>query len=81
MMLLDEAGLIEAKILKSGTGDGAIAMALARRLTWQGHEFLDKIRDPSMWGKIQAKVKEKGLDLTFDAIKAAAAALINAALS
>lgn len=34
-----------------------------------------------MWGKIQAKVKEKGLDLTFDAIKAAAGALINAALS
>jgi len=81
MMLLDEAGLIEAKILKSNSGDGAIAMALARRLTWQGHEFLDKIRDPSMWGKIQAKVKEKRLDLTFDAIKAAAGALINAALS
>lgn len=81
IMLLNEAGLIEAKILKSSSGDGAIAMALARRLTWQGHEFLDKIRDPSMWGKIKDKVKEKGLDLTFDAIKAAAGALINAALS
>lgn len=81
MMLLDEAGLIEAKILKSSSGDGAIATALARRLTWQGHEFLDKIRDPSMWGKIKAKVKEKSLDLTFDSIKAAAAALIKTALS
>src|SRR5713226_8467608 len=72
MMLLKEAGLIEANILKSSTSDGGIATALARRLSWQGHEFLDKIRDPSMWGKIQAKVKEKGLDLTFDTIKAAA---------
>jgi len=81
MMLLNEAGLIEAKILKSSSGDGAIATALARRLTWQGHEFLDKIRDPSMWGKIKAKVKEKSLDLTFDSIKAAAGMLINAALS
>ena len=81
MMLLQEADLIEAKILKSGSGDGAIAMALARRLTWEGHEFLDKIRDPSMWGKIKAKVQEKSLDLTFDSIKAAAAVLINAALS
>ena len=60
MMLLNEAGLIEAKVLKSSSGDGAIATALARRLTWQGHEFLDKIRDPSMWGKIKAKVQEKG---------------------
>lgn len=81
MMLLSEAGLIEGKFLKSSSGDGAIATALARKLTWEGHEFLDKIRDPSMWGKIKAKVQEKSLDLTFDSIKAAAAVLINAALS
>ncbi len=81
MLLLKEAGLIEANILKSSSGDGAIATALARKLTWEGHEFLDKIRDPSMWGKIKAKVQEKGLDLTFDTIKAAAAALIKAAFS
>jgi DNA-binding transcriptional ArsR family regulator len=81
MMLLKEAGLIEANVLKSSSGDGAIATALARKLTWEGHEFLDKIRDPSMWGKIKAKVKEKSLDLTFDSIKTAAAVLIKAALS
>lgn len=81
MMLLKEAGLIEANILKSSTGDGGIATALARRLTFAGHEFLDQIRDPSLWGKIKSTVKEKGLDLTFDAIKAAAAALIKTALS
>ena len=48
MMLLKEAGLIEANVLKSSSGDGAIATALARKLTWEGHEFLDKIRNPSM---------------------------------
>ena len=80
-MLLTEVGLIERKFLKSSTSDGAIATALARRLTWEGHEFLDKIRDPSMWGKIKSKVKEKGLDLTFDEIKTAAGVLIDAALS
>jgi len=81
MMLMKDAGLIEANILKSSSGDGAIATALAKKLTWEGHDFLDKIRDPSMWGKIKATVKEKGLSLTFDAIKAAAAVLIKAALS
>lgn len=79
MMLLKEAGLIEANIMKSSSGDGAIGAALARKLTWEGHEFLDKIRDPSIRGKIKTSVKEKGLDLTIDAIKAAAAALIKAA--
>jgi len=47
MMLLKEAGLIEANILKSSTGDGAIATALARRLTWEGHEILDAYFSPS----------------------------------
>ena len=51
------------------------------RLTWAGHELLDEIRDPTVWGKIKSKVKEKGFDLTFDTIKAAAAALIKAAFS
>jgi len=80
MLLLKDAGLIEANILKSGSGDGGIAMALARRLTWGGHEFLDQIRDPSLWGKIKTKVKENGFDLTFETIKAAAVALIKATL-
>lgn len=81
MMLLKDGGYIEANILQSHTGDGRIAAALARRLTFSGHEFLDKIRDPSMWGKIKSKVQEKGVELTFDSIKAAAAYLINSALA
>ncbi len=81
MLLLKDAGLIDANILQSSSGDGAIATAPARGLTWEGHEFLDKIRDPSMWGKIKATVKDKGLSLTFDAIKAVAAALIKTVLS
>jgi hypothetical protein len=81
MMLMNDAGLIEASIIKSSTGDGAIDTAIARRLTWDGHEFLDKIRDPSMWGKIKSKLKEKSLDLTFDTIKSAAAVVVKSALS
>lgn len=81
MMLLKDAGLIEANILESSTGDGAIALALAQRLTFEGHDFLDKIRDPTIWGKIKAKVKEKGFELTYDTIKAAAALLIKVAFA
>jgi len=73
--LLHQAGLIDADIKKSGnTG----IFGIARNLTWEGQEFLDKIRSDTLWNKIKSTVKDKGLDLTFDTIKAAAAALIKA---
>jgi hypothetical protein len=73
--LLHQAGLIDADIKKSGnTG----IFGIARNLTWDGQEFLDKIRSDTLWNKIKSTVKDKGLDLTFDTIKAAAAALIKA---
>jgi Hypothetical protein (DUF2513) len=31
-------------------------------LTWQGHELLDKIRNPTIWDAIRADVKAKGLE-------------------
>lgn len=71
--LLEQAGLIDANLRKSGnTG----VFGIARNLTWEGQEFLDKIRNDTVWNKIKATVKQKGLELTFDTIKAAAAALI-----
>jgi hypothetical protein len=78
MMILNEGHLIDARVLKSSAGDGRIAHAQALRLTWEGHELLDKIRSDTLWNKIKSTVKDKGLDLTFDTIKAAAAALIKA---
>lgn len=38
-------------------------------LTWEGAEYLDTIRDESLWGKIKILAKEKGLGLTFDIVK------------
>jgi hypothetical protein len=73
--LLHQAGLIDATIKKTAnTG----IFGIARSLTWEGQEFLDKIRNDTLWNKIKSTVKDKGLDLTFDTIKAAAAALIKA---
>lgn len=42
-------------------------------LTWQGQEFLAEVRDDVRWRKIRAVLAEKSLDLSLDAIKAAAA--------
>ena len=49
-------------------------------LTWQGHEFLDKIRNDTLWQKVKATVQSKSLDLSFDVIKTVATNLISLAL-
>lgn len=45
-------------------------------LTWEGHEFLDKIRQQTAWNKIKTIVRDKGLDLSYEALKIALGAVI-----
>ena len=45
-------------------------------LTWQGHELLDGIRSKTAWNAIQRLAKEKGLALTFEVVKLAAAEVV-----
>ena len=57
--LLCDAGLIvDAGVVDSGY-----------RLTSQGHDFLDAIRDPGRWRKTMDHVKGKGGDWTMEALK------------
>jgi hypothetical protein len=50
--LLEEAGLIHAVTL---SGDDR-REHYATGLTWQGHEFLDAIRDDTFWQRAKAKL-------------------------
>ncbi|QIM63167.1 hypothetical protein A1D29_07665 [Pasteurellaceae bacterium Orientalotternb1] len=52
----------------------------ALSLTWQGHEFLDKIRNDRVWNKVKRTVQSKSLDLSFDVIKQVAGTVIGAML-
>lgn len=47
-------------------------------LTWAGHEYLERIRDNSRWGKIKKLLTDKGLPFTIDMIKTIADAYIGA---
>lgn len=49
------------------------------QLTWEGNDYLDKVRDNSTWSKTKNIIKEKGLPLIFDTIKTISSALITAA--
>lgn len=66
VMLLAEAGLIEAQDL-SARGGGLDWRP--SRLTWEGHEFLEAARDQSRWVKATELMKEKGGGMIFDTLK------------
>lgn len=74
--LMGQANLLE--VINSG-GIGQLHY-LATSLTWEGHEFLDKIRRDTMWNKIKATLREKSLELSVDAIKLGAQVCIESLL-
>jgi len=76
--IMQEAGLIDAKCHKSAN---APIFCLASSLTWDGHEFLDKIRNETVWARIKNTIESKGLDLSFEVIKIAAVKVIENVLS
>ncbi len=76
--LLKDAGLLEATC---STYLNEPRECYAFELTWQGHEFLDQIRPQNIWNKTVAMIREKGLDLSFTTIKAAAAAVAKSLIS
>jgi hypothetical protein len=63
--------LWEAGYLKGVDGETlAGPLLLAPNLTWEGRDLLDTLRSKPVWERIKTTAKEKGLELTFDAVKA-----------
>lgn len=77
--MLSEAGLIIARVI--GDMSARYAAGYALRLTWDGQEFLSKIRSDTVWAKVKKVLSEKGVSLGFDAIKAAATYVISQAFA
>lgn len=48
-------------------------------LTWEGHDFLDRIRDDSRWGKIKKAARDGGLPLVAESVGTISSAIITAA--
>lgn len=71
--LLIQAGFIDGKILNSIDMNADV---LVNDLTWQGHELLDTIRSKPVWDKIKSTALDKGLELTFDTVRAIGAKVI-----
>ena len=76
--ILYEAGLISD--YKAQYADNEIYVFGVGSLTWDGNDFLEKIRDDSQWKKVKETITKKGLPLVIDTIKSVANALISAAV-
>ncbi|MEI2466785.1 DUF2513 domain-containing protein [Niallia taxi] len=57
--LMEQAGFTKNKIVY---GDNS-PMWIYSSLTWNGHDFLDSIKNDSIWNKVKDGIKTKGLEL------------------
>lgn len=64
--LLKEAGLVEAHINYANDGPNS---AWITRMTWNGHELLDAIRDETVWGKTKEELKKVGGSAGLEVVK------------
>nr|WP_186329685.1 DUF2513 domain-containing protein [Variovorax boronicumulans] len=65
MVLLWKAGFVEGVDSSSDAGDAVIATGL----TWAGHDLLETMRSKPVWDQVKKIAQEKGIELTFDAVK------------
>lgn len=77
--LLFEAGLI--KSYNPTYASDKIYFFSVGALTWEGHDFLDKIRENTMWNRTKNRIKENALPMTLEVIKTIVTSLINDQLS
>jgi len=63
--LLIDAGLVEGEMTPSMHFD-------VESLTWEGHEFLDSIRDDTVWEKTKTIFADKGISMSIDLVKGVA---------
>ena len=67
LILVFDAGLFRAEPVRSSTSDRIIRV-LPFDLTWQGHEFLEKIKNETLWRRVKETIIRKGAPLTFDIV-------------
>lgn len=56
-IMLKDAGYIEANVTYAARG---VPTVIVRRMTFQGHEFLDTIRDNDIWAKTKTVAQKAG---------------------
>ena len=64
LLLLLDAGFIEAEVLEAWDGTDI----RVKRMTWDGHDFLEAIRPPQVWDQVEKQITEMG-SAAFEIVK------------
>lgn len=72
--ILNEAGLIDN--YNAQYADNSLYFFSVGSLTWEGHDFLDKIREDTTWNNVKKIIKEKALPFTLEVAKTIATDLL-----
>jgi len=73
--LLHQAGLV--KIYKDKYAGNELYFFGVGALTWEGHDYLDKIRNDTVWNKTKEVIKNKGLPLIIETVRETASVIIS----
>jgi hypothetical protein len=75
-LLLYKAAFITG--IDASTFDGPALMA--PELTWAGHELLETMRSTPVWERIKKMAADKGIELSFEAVKVLATRALTAVI-
>ncbi|MCX7008420.1 MAG: DUF2513 domain-containing protein [Kiritimatiellaeota bacterium] len=67
LALLIEAGLLDGNVTE--TEYQQIPFVMMNRLTWEGHDFLDRAKNENIWNKAKTKIKEVGGSVSIELMK------------
>ncbi|MDQ3586036.1 MAG: DUF2513 domain-containing protein [Acidobacteriota bacterium] len=70
--LLKDRGLVEAMVHYSSIGDkpeDIPDLVIIKKLTWEGHDFIEAIENEGKWKKVKAFLSDAGKDVTIETIK------------
>jgi hypothetical protein len=75
--LLFEAGLINSYKPQRGGQGAKVLFYSVGNLTNSGYDFLDKIREDTVWNRTKTIIKDKGLPMVIDVIKEISSTVIS----
>ena len=73
--LMTEYGLID-EYKPIGADGHPVLTFLVGNLTWEGYDFLDKVRQDTVWNKTKDVITQKGLPMVFDVVKQISSTII-----
>ena len=67
LLMMYQAGFIDGDAILAN--ERRIICVIPCYLTWQGHEFLEQVRNDTTWAKVKKQVVTLGVPMTFGVLK------------